>query len=405
MLKGRFQSLRGLRIRINKKQDHARAVLWFRVCCVLHNLLTSDRYDENWSLPEDIIAPSAEAEPQSLAMDHPDDGKKRREEVKRILLLANPWLIDRKKISLYSIEVNCSFDLLFYLFDQSKLSIRINSLVHKPLVDYSKFDKNRVTLRNYSEIKLLNGGRSAIGESHGSKMFDQVCMTFFGALFFPEELTPSLWYPALASCIHGPVSLDVQQAPVGQKTIASLDLVLTSASAIIVSENVDFSVLLLTLTVDTFSAEKQTFFPVGRVLGGAFWALVAGVPATAEHDAWSPTKISFDDSTLGGELSKLVGSNNTMSESGKFKRFLSVSAGEAGNPVSGEWLLGKRNFMAFTASSVPPWNGETNPARSHSKGCRRFHWAQYRRTKSERHSRNQNKFFTHEIQWGKKCNQ
>ena len=67
------------------------------------------------------------------------------------------------------------------------------------------------------------------------------------------------------------------------ETIASFDLVLTSASAITVSENVDFSVLLLTLTVDTFSAEKQTFFPVGRVLGGAFRVLVAGVPATGRN--------------------------------------------------------------------------------------------------------------------------
>ena len=113
MLNGRFQSLRGLCIRINEKQDHAHAVLWFRVYCVLHNLLTSDRYDENWSRPEDIIAPSAETESRSLAMEHPDDGKKRREEVKRILLLANPWLIDRKKMSLYSTEVNCSLICFF----------------------------------------------------------------------------------------------------------------------------------------------------------------------------------------------------------------------------------------------------------------------------------------------------
>ena len=46
VLKGRFQSLRGLRILIGKgtsaTRDHARAVLWFHACVVLHNLLLRD---------------------------------------------------------------------------------------------------------------------------------------------------------------------------------------------------------------------------------------------------------------------------------------------------------------------------------------------------------------------------
>lgn len=39
ILKCRFQSLRGLRILIRNKKDHARAVFWFQACVVLHNLL------------------------------------------------------------------------------------------------------------------------------------------------------------------------------------------------------------------------------------------------------------------------------------------------------------------------------------------------------------------------------
>lgn len=43
MLKGRFQSLRGLRIHIRDKATHARAVLGFLACCVLHNILCKMR--------------------------------------------------------------------------------------------------------------------------------------------------------------------------------------------------------------------------------------------------------------------------------------------------------------------------------------------------------------------------
>jgi hypothetical protein len=37
-IKGRWQSLKGLRIAINRKQDHARAMDWISACFVLHNI-------------------------------------------------------------------------------------------------------------------------------------------------------------------------------------------------------------------------------------------------------------------------------------------------------------------------------------------------------------------------------
>jgi len=38
-LKGRFQSLRGLRQYINTREDHEAAVEWVRTCLILHNLI------------------------------------------------------------------------------------------------------------------------------------------------------------------------------------------------------------------------------------------------------------------------------------------------------------------------------------------------------------------------------
>lgn len=51
LLKGRFQSLRELRIQIGSKQKHRWAILWIRCCIVISNLiirLEGDHPDENW---------------------------------------------------------------------------------------------------------------------------------------------------------------------------------------------------------------------------------------------------------------------------------------------------------------------------------------------------------------------
>lgn len=48
IFKGRFQSLRGLRILIRRDKDVKRAVYWIRACVVLHNLLLQDPVEEEW---------------------------------------------------------------------------------------------------------------------------------------------------------------------------------------------------------------------------------------------------------------------------------------------------------------------------------------------------------------------
>jgi hypothetical protein len=47
-LKGRWQSLRGLRIAVNRKRDHVYACDWIRMCILLHNLVV-DLEGEEWA--------------------------------------------------------------------------------------------------------------------------------------------------------------------------------------------------------------------------------------------------------------------------------------------------------------------------------------------------------------------
>ncbi|KIO27437.1 hypothetical protein M407DRAFT_38880, partial [Tulasnella calospora MUT 4182] len=47
-IKGRFQSLRGLRIRINRKRNHVDACNWIRMCLILHNLVI-DIEGKDWA--------------------------------------------------------------------------------------------------------------------------------------------------------------------------------------------------------------------------------------------------------------------------------------------------------------------------------------------------------------------
>jgi hypothetical protein len=56
ILKARFQSLKGLRLRINNKRHLQRCIFWIRACCVLHNFLLSDSIHEDWLLDDDVGA-------------------------------------------------------------------------------------------------------------------------------------------------------------------------------------------------------------------------------------------------------------------------------------------------------------------------------------------------------------
>jgi hypothetical protein len=60
ILKARFQSLKGLRLRISKKRHLQRCILWIRACCVLHNFLLSDPIDEDWLEDGDVSAETEE---------------------------------------------------------------------------------------------------------------------------------------------------------------------------------------------------------------------------------------------------------------------------------------------------------------------------------------------------------
>jgi DDE superfamily endonuclease len=53
ILKGRFQSLKGLRTIIRRKRDVRRLTYWIRACCVLHNLVLQDPVKQEWLEDDD----------------------------------------------------------------------------------------------------------------------------------------------------------------------------------------------------------------------------------------------------------------------------------------------------------------------------------------------------------------
>ena len=82
MLKGRFQSLKSLRMMIRNKNDHALAVYWIRACCVLHNLLQTDDYEESWTVPpEKKNHPRSGGEQSAASI----KGRAKREMIERVI--------------------------------------------------------------------------------------------------------------------------------------------------------------------------------------------------------------------------------------------------------------------------------------------------------------------------------
>ena len=84
ILKGRFQSLKSLRVQVESKTDHAWAVYWVKACCVLHNLLQVDEYDDSWTFWEEKDPSDNGVNAESSV-----SGRQKRERVKnRVLNLA-----------------------------------------------------------------------------------------------------------------------------------------------------------------------------------------------------------------------------------------------------------------------------------------------------------------------------
>lgn len=88
ILKGRFQSLKGLRTVIKSEKDVRRIVYWIRTCCVLHNLLLQDPVEQEWlEVEEDEedgdVTP---VEDEESLLDEEITGRQRRQDLMSIVL-------------------------------------------------------------------------------------------------------------------------------------------------------------------------------------------------------------------------------------------------------------------------------------------------------------------------------
>jgi hypothetical protein len=82
ILKGKFQSLRGLRLAIRDEGDLTRASLWIRSCVVLHNILLEDSMQEKWEEQNIEIPMQDQIESSEICTGALD----RRDHIKRIVL-------------------------------------------------------------------------------------------------------------------------------------------------------------------------------------------------------------------------------------------------------------------------------------------------------------------------------
>lgn len=74
LLKSRWQSLRGLRISINRRRDHVAAMRWISACIVLHNICV-EVGDEEW---EQELEEQREPEEDVGVDEVPGGGERRR---------------------------------------------------------------------------------------------------------------------------------------------------------------------------------------------------------------------------------------------------------------------------------------------------------------------------------------
>jgi hypothetical protein len=86
ILKGRFQSLKGLRTVIRREKDVRRLVYWIRACCVLHNLALQDPVEQEWLEDEEEGGREFPGEgSRSIAIQGESAGKKKRRDLMPII--------------------------------------------------------------------------------------------------------------------------------------------------------------------------------------------------------------------------------------------------------------------------------------------------------------------------------
>lgn len=86
ILKGHFQSLKGLRLMIRKEKDIKRMVYWILACCILHNLILQDAVESEWIEEEGDEGGDQNERSQSELGEGEKDGKKKRRELIPIVL-------------------------------------------------------------------------------------------------------------------------------------------------------------------------------------------------------------------------------------------------------------------------------------------------------------------------------
>lgn len=86
ILKGHFQSLKGLRLAIRGERDITRMVCWILTCCVLHNLVLQDAFDSEWAEDEGDEGRDVSEGYHSGRCREESDGKKKRRELMPIVL-------------------------------------------------------------------------------------------------------------------------------------------------------------------------------------------------------------------------------------------------------------------------------------------------------------------------------
>lgn len=90
MLKGRWQSLTGLRILVKNQESYKYAVQWTTACVVLHNILLSESFQDEWEQHEGwwsrIEAEEHEDEVDIMTRQQRQSGMEKREAVKAMVL-------------------------------------------------------------------------------------------------------------------------------------------------------------------------------------------------------------------------------------------------------------------------------------------------------------------------------